>query len=212
MAVGKAIAACAIILVIFLNFPFFVEAKETVTTSVVAQKLLEGYKKAEKVISKVFGSIEDSSLTVTTIDPKKQQTIKLPSYKTNLAIDEESEKQMVEKVNEERTKRGIGTVQFNEKLQDVARAHAKDMWNRSYFGHISPEGKDVGNRLQEAHVAYQIAGENLALAPTVSLAHNGLMESEGHRENILEPRFRKIGIGVISNGISGKMFVQVFSD
>jgi uncharacterized protein YkwD len=119
---------------------------------------------------------------------------------------------MVEKVNEERTKRGIGTVQFNEKLQDVARAHAKDMWNRSYFGHISPEGKDVGNRLQEAHVAYQIAGENLALAPTVSLAHNGLMESEGHRENILEPRFRKIGIGVISNGISGKMFVQVFSD
>jgi len=46
----------------------------------------------------------------------------------------------------------------------------------------------------------------------LSTAHNGLMNSEGHRANILEPEFRKIGIGVIDNGVYGKMFVQVFTD
>jgi uncharacterized protein YkwD len=94
----------------------------------------------------------------------------------------------------------------------VARDHARDMWERQYFGHVSPEGEDVGGRLREADVSYSFAGENLALAPTVATAHNGLMNSEGHRENILEEGFTQMGIGVIDNGVNGKMFVQVFTD
>jgi uncharacterized protein YkwD len=86
------------------------------------------------------------------------------------------------------------------------------MWERQYFGHISPEGRDIGDRLNAAGIGYSLAGENLALAPTVTTAQNGLMNSEGHRANILEPKFKKIGIGVIDNGIYGKMFVQVFTD
>jgi len=46
----------------------------------------------------------------------------------------------------------------------------------------------------------------------VSTAHVGLMNSEGHRENILDPKLNKIGIGVIDNGVYGKMFVQVFTN
>jgi uncharacterized protein YkwD len=52
----------------------------------------------------------------------------------------------------------------------------------------------------------------LALAPTLATAHTGLMNSEGHRANILEPKFKRVGIGVIDNGVYGKMFVQVFTD
>ena len=94
----------------------------------------------------------------------------------------------------------------------MARDHATDMWERKYFGHVSPEGKDVGNRLREAEVDYNYAGENLALAPTVSTAHVGLMNSEGHKENILDQNYYKVGIGVIDNGVYGKMFVQVFTN
>jgi len=80
------------------------------------------------------------------------------------------------------------------------------------FGHVSPDGEDVGDRLEKDGIKYAIAGENLALAPTVTTAQNGLMNSEGHRANILEPKFKKVGIGVIDNGVYGKMFVQVFTD
>jgi uncharacterized protein YkwD len=86
------------------------------------------------------------------------------------------------------------------------------MWRRNYFGHVSPEGHDAGDRLNAAEVSYQMAGENLALAPTLQSAHTGLMNSEGHRANILDPDFRRVGIGVIDNGYYGKMFVQVFTD
>jgi uncharacterized protein YkwD len=94
----------------------------------------------------------------------------------------------------------------------VARDYARDMWQRNYFGHVSPEGKSVADRLDEAGITFQVVGENLALAPTLTTAHIGLMNSEGHRANILEPDFKRVGIGVIDNGIYGKLFVQIFTD
>ena len=111
-----------------------------------------------------------------------------------------------------RRKRGLHELTWRPEVVPVAREHARDMWEREYFGHVSPEGKDVGDRLEEAGVSYTFAGENLALAPTVITAHNGLMNSEGHRENILEEEFNRMGIGVIDNGVNGKMFVQVFTN
>ena len=65
---------------------------------------------------------------------------------------------------------------------------------------------------QGKDIEYSLAGENLALAPTVETAHKGLMNSKGHRENILDEDYRQMGIGVIDNGVYGKMFVQVFTD
>jgi uncharacterized protein YkwD len=55
-------------------------------------------------------------------------------------------------------------------------------------------------------------GENLALAPSVDLAHIGLMNSPSHRENILDPNFKRIGIGIIDADPYGKMITQVFTD
>lgn len=115
-------------------------------------------------------------------------------------------------VNEERQKAGVLPLQKNEGLVIVARGYARDMWERKYFSHFSPEGEDIGDRLDKKGISYSFAGENLALAPTLKTAHSGLMNSKGHRENILEKRFKNVGIGVIDNGIYGKMFVQIFTD
>jgi len=65
--------------------------------------------------------------------------------------------------------------------------------------------------MKAAGVSYRYAGENLAGAPTVEMAHNSLMNSPGHRANILNANFTKIGIGVVSGGPYGKMFVQMFT-
>ncbi|KKR88441.1 MAG: SCP-like protein extracellular [Candidatus Gottesmanbacteria bacterium GW2011_GWA2_41_12] len=66
--------------------------------------------------------------------------------------------------------------------------------------------------MKNAGIFYTEAGENLAFAPNVNIAHAGLMNSPGHRANILSPDFGKVGIGVIDGGIYGEMFVQKFTD
>ena len=66
--------------------------------------------------------------------------------------------------------------------------------------------------MERYNIKFSAAGENLALAPNVSLAHQGLMNSPGHRANIMSGDFGKVGIGVVDGGIYGEMFVQEFTD
>ncbi|MEO5953203.1 MAG: CAP domain-containing protein, partial [Chloroflexia bacterium] len=67
-------------------------------------------------------------------------------------------------------------------------------------------------RMDTAGITYRTAGENLALAPSLDIAHEGLMNSPGHRANILNADFGRVGIGVLDGGVYGKMFVQEFRD
>jgi uncharacterized protein YkwD len=97
-------------------------------------------------------------------------------------------------------------------LTAVARQHSADMLARGYFSHYSPEGKTALDRLRAQRIAFLIAGENLALAPTVTVAHTGLMHSPGHRANILRPQFGKVGIGILDAGRHGIMVTQNFSN
>ena len=124
----------------------------------------------------------------------------------------DEEQSMLDLVNQERTSRGLVPLTIDEPLRDVARAHADDMFARGYFAHNTPEGVDPFERMRAAGIVFGLAGENLALAPTLDMAHNGLMNSPGHRANILRPEFRKVGIGVLDGGIYGKMWVQEFTD
>jgi uncharacterized protein YkwD len=101
---------------------------------------------------------------------------------------------------------------MDEKLQEVARAHGEDMFARGYFAHNTPEGKTPFDRMNEAGIKYVVAGENLALAPNLETAHQGLMDSKGHRENILSTDYGKVGIGVIDGGKYGEIFVQEFTN
>jgi uncharacterized protein YkwD len=66
------------------------------------------------------------------------------------------------------------------------------------------------DRLEAAGITYVVAGENLALAATATDVHTGLMGSPGHRENILRPEFRRVGVAVVA-GPLGLMTVQVFT-
>ncbi len=115
-------------------------------------------------------------------------------------------------VNQERAKVGAKPLKLDTTLVSVARAHSTDMWQRQYFAHTDPDGKSPFDRMTAAGVIFTTAGENLALAQTVERAHEGLMNSPGHRRNILDPAFGRIGIGVIDGGVYGKMFTQDFAN
>lgn len=211
--VGEAAFLIAFVLTILLSFPVAPTIKSDIAQSKIGGFLVKKTAGLEVKLSEVFGGIVEESLTYLTVKPGSRESISLDVKEPiGLSVDEQAESEMFALVNQERRKVGVGELSWDPEVVAVARDYARDMWERGYFGHVSPEGEDVGDRLERANIYYTFAGENLALAPTVATAHTGLMNSEGHRANILDARFKKVGIGVIDNGIYGKMFVQVFTD
>lgn len=128
---------------------------------------------------------------------------------TDIELDPSAEREILALVNRERQSRGLDVVVFHENIQKVARAHSSDMYHRGYFAHINPDGKDPFDRMADGGVKFSYAGENLALAPTVAMVHQGLMNSPRHKENILKPEFTDLGIGVF-RGPYGLMVTQNF--
>lgn len=211
-AIGEGIILIAFLLTLILGLPIKPSIKEDVTQSKIGGILINQTSGIEKRLNEIFGGVIEDSLTYFTVKPQSNETIPLNVESRDLRDDPQAEAEMFALVNQERVKVGLNALVWAPEIVPVSRAHATDMWERSYFGHVSPDGEDVGDRLDKHQVKYRLAGENLALAPTTQTAHTGLMNSDGHRANILHPDFKKIGIGVIDNGYYGKMFVQVFTD
>ncbi|WP_248663534.1 CAP domain-containing protein [Fuchsiella alkaliacetigena] len=122
------------------------------------------------------------------------------------------EEEMLDLVNQEREAEGLTPLQVDLRLVKVARAKSKNMIEEGYFGHQSPSLGSPFEMMQEIGIRYEFAGENIAGASTVQRAHQALMDSPGHRENILRDRFTHIGIGIIEGGPYGMMFSQEFID
>lgn len=211
-SVGEGLILTAFVLVLLMGLPIKPSVKNDINDSKIGGAILQKTPWIERKVGEVFGGIIEDSLTYLTIKPGSRESVPISVERFSLVADEAAEREMFDLVNEERQKAGVAPLAWHSGAVLVSREHAKDMWERRYFGHVSPDGEDVGDRLDKAGINYAFAGENLALAPTVSTAHTGLMNSEGHRDNILEGRFKKVGIGVIDNGVYGKMFVQVFTD
>lgn len=81
-------------------------------------------------------------------------------------------------------------------LTDVARAHARDMREHSFFAHVSPTTGAVTDRLQQRGVRYVRALENIAVAETVEDVFRSWMQSPSHRANILDPSVTAFGLGI----------------
>ena len=122
------------------------------------------------------------------------------------------EVEMLQLINQEREKNGLNPLIPDPELAIVAREHSADMFKRGYFSHITPDGVNPFERMHRAHINYHVAGENLALSQSLSLAHEGLMKSPGHRANILNPKYRRVGIGILDSGSHGLMISQEFRD
>jgi len=158
----------------------------------------------------VTAEIAAFPLLVTRIGEDQTEHLDLPEG-IDLAPDPVAERQLFDLVNEEREQRGLDALVWDERLVPVARSHSEEMFRLRYFSHESPVSGSPFDRLQSAGISYSRAGENLAYAQSVSVAHRGLMQSAGHRENILRPEFTRIGIGVINGGAYGRMATQLFT-
>ncbi len=113
-------------------------------------------------------------------------------------------------VNEERAERGLGSLQVDPRVTDAARAKVWDIIENNYFAHQSPTYGSPWDMLREAGIPFIYAGENLAKAGNIWVVHYRLMNSSGHRANILNPRFTHVGIGVMNGQYSGVVVAQIF--
>lgn len=138
------------------------------------------------------------------------ESVELPFKVENVKPLPELEAKMLELVNREREKEGLKPLAADAELTEVARQHSADMFARGYFSHQTPENLSPFDRMRNAKVRFLTAGENLALAPTLDRAHTGLMNSPGHRANILKPQFGRVGIGIVDGGRRGLMVTQNF--
>jgi uncharacterized protein YkwD len=144
--------------------------------------------------------------------PEEETTYRVPpTGDSELTAEDGLEAELFELVNQERLQRGLNSLEYDTSLVPVARGHSQEMLQLGYFSHVSPNTGTLGDRLNDADVVYTSAGENLAYAPNVSIAHRGLMQSDGHRANILEPSWERVGIGILSAPDGTIMVTQLFA-
>jgi len=137
-------------------------------------------------------------------------TPKTPSANTNTASLSDAEQQMLKLVNEARAQNNVPPLKIDTELSNVARTKSQDMIDNNYFSHNSPKYGSPFDMMKSFGIKYVQAGENIAGNQSVESAHNALMNSPGHRKNILNPEFTHIGIGIRKGGPYGNMFTQMF--
>ena len=120
------------------------------------------------------------------------------------------EQQMLTLVNQARSQNGAPALQVDMELANVARLKSQDMITNNYFSHNSPTYGSPFDMMKNFGISYVKAGENIAGNQSVQAAHNALMNSPGHRKNILDPDFTHIGIGIKKGSSYGNIFTQMF--
>ena len=200
----------ALLSIVISGVPLGNNFSEEAQNSSIVYKLTSRTKWIEEKARPVFSNMLNESATVITIHPETNKLIKLP-YKINSSKTRpDLEAQMLVLINRERAERNLKPLKADLPLRDVARQHSIDMFRRGYFSHSTPEGNDPFDRIRKANISFMTAGENLALSPNLNTAHSGLMESPGHKANILHRDFGRVGIGIIDGGSNGIMVTQNF--
>jgi uncharacterized protein YkwD len=200
----------AIIASLLLALPLSDGLRNTARESALANRLAASTESLEAALTPVFDEAIRQTLNTRTVRPESGEVVKLPYTVTDPQPRPDLESQMLELINQERVAAGLKPLVADPELTEVARKHSTDMFARGYFAHVTPEGRSPFDRINEAGITYRTAGENLALAPTLTMAHTGLMNSPGHRANILRPEFGRVGIGNMDGGRRGLMITQNF--
>ena len=200
----------AILSALLLAIPLSEGLSERTRDSALVNRLAVYAERLENQLRPVFGEAIARTMNLLTIRPDSDERVTLPFKVENPRPRPDLEKQMLDLVNQERQAAGLNPLAPDPELTQVARQHSTDMFARGYFAHDTPEGLSPFDRMNKAGVRFLTAGENLALAPTLPLAHTGLMNSPGHRANILRPQFGRVGIGVMDGGMRGLMISQEF--
>lgn len=129
----------------------------------------------------------------------------------NNALREGFERQLFDLTNASRVRHGVPALEWDDEASITAHNHSNDMAKNNYFGHENLQGKSPFDRMKADNISFRSAGENLAYGQSSSIfAHEGLMNSKGHRDNILLDTYSHLGIGVSFNEESQPYYTENF--
>jgi uncharacterized protein YkwD len=111
----------------------------------------------------------------------------------------EAEARMLELLNQTRAAARLRPVATDVELREIALGHSNDMVDHEFFSHVSPSTGTPEDRVKRAELLIADYAENIAQAPTPEAAHDGLMESPGHRAAMLGPSFTHVGIAAVES-------------
>jgi len=207
---ANGLITAALLATLLLSLPLNEGLRERARDSALVNRLAGYTERLEAALQPVFSEAIAETLNMLTVRPESHERVNLP-YRVPVSRPRpDLEAAMLQLVNSERAAAGLKLLAPDPELTEVARKHSADMFARGYFAHDTPEGRDPFDRMREAGVRFTTAGENLALAPSVRVAHTGLMNSPGHRANILHKDFGRLGIGIMDGGVRGIMVSQEF--
>jgi len=161
-----------------------------------------------KVTSRIKELTGSSSISL-----EESGCLEIPSFTGSKLVTKTAQiNELFEMVNIERINVNVDPLEFSQTLSNIAIDYARKMYTEGFWCHKDPNnGFLVTDRLLE--VGYpppQFIGENLAIASTIYSGHQSLMNSESHKQTIIDNEFKRVGIGIIS-GPNGLIIVQIFA-
>ena len=130
----------------------------------------------------------------------------LPNLKPNILgyVAQISPEEVVRLTNQKRTEAGLAPLTYNQTLAGAAYTKGRDMIDRDYWAHVAPDGTQPWKFFSDFGYRYRYAGENLARDfSNASSTVDAWMNSPTHRDNILNPKYKEIGIGVTEGDLAG---------
>ncbi|GHH99006.1 CAP domain-containing protein [Neobacillus kokaensis] len=155
---------------------------------------------------------EQNTVTAMQLISKEMEQRKTDFYtKASTNLKKGFEFQLFDLTNAARVRHQLPILAWDEHVRETARKHSTDMAENKYFDHTNLKGQSPFDRMKEDHIIFMLAGENLAYGQLSSIfAHEGLMNSLGHRENILRKGYKFLGVGVAFNDKSQPYYTENF--
>jgi uncharacterized protein YkwD len=172
----------------------------------------EIYQRDSSYITVFYDKHESETVTaLQVIDEEMEQGKKEIYSDGSSALKEGFEYQLFDLTNATRVNHGLPVLSWDDQVKVTARAHSLDMAENNYFNHTNLEGQSPFDRMQEDNITFTVAGENLAYGQFSSIfAHEGLMNSMGHRKNIIKEDYEYLGVGVAFNEESQPYYTENF--
>lgn len=133
---------------------------------------------------------------------------------TGVSASDIAPQKVVDLANADRKEKGLGLLNENDKLANAAAMKAEDMVAKDYFAHTSSEGLTPWHWIEKENYDYNYAGENLAMDfVSADKMNRAWLESPTHRANIMNEKYKDIGVAVKEGSVNGHVttvVVQMF--
>jgi uncharacterized protein YkwD len=131
------------------------------------------------------------------VPPAREITVAVASSSPQAMDETAAKRQFLELINDERKRGGLGPLAGHERLDRVARAHSADMHEHGFVGHTSKTTGSAEDRVARSGLRTTLVLENIGRGYSPEEVHRGLVDSPGHRANLVHPQATHVGIGVV---------------